>query len=645
MKNKKLFVLIVFIVALGISFIPTYAIIKDNIGLELIIDPLPNDPENSIYRSECFDCKLPFIFTWFGGSDILEKQDLEFIKINDKKSKLKNLKTEWLSPRTVYKTRWVSDLECLYDNQTNLICEDNGYREIYEDIEYYWKQFSNDIPLEYGTQIALRIKGENPTSTGYTSVDVIPIIKGVNFTQFSWLNTSWFSCVNITIINEIDFNRNCGDTCLWERFEYNVTGLECPSGDCSNEYRVINQPCDVNGTLIHTQNLSSTDESIDFIMFPNISANATETYSLYFNNSDALFYVFPDLLEADETGDDKINALYYNITLNMDSASWNAHLIDGVNIQHTTYFDSPLSLGASSSIILGGRAESDDLCSLIYAGSLEIRYLCESGEDSNKNGAIDAGESYHDFYYNPYYVLMNIDMEFGSTEDWRFSFWRIPLAVDGEFIRETGSTAGTGYDVLEKGWYMDDTTSTRKPMILWAEDGITGGTDVNREQSGNYDVMNIGMDAGDAYQFPYGSSIYFEFHHIYDLADANAFVIFGNASSLAYDHKLQDNVSISEIQNYGEGEVEEGEGNLTSDSQIYLDYFCYLNNSVKNTTTCISGNCSTQLLTVDCINGCNDQNPLITFFDSDGNLCNPGEWLQWLGLLFIAILVYWRFKK
>ncbi len=71
----------------------------------------------------------------------------------------------------------------------------------------------------------------------------------------------------------------------------------------------------------------------------------------------------------------------------------------------------------------------------------------------------------------------------------------------------------------------------------------------------------------------------------------------------------------------------------------YKTYSCINNNSVKNTTV-FNGTDITETLEIEvCANGCNENNPIVYYFDNEPSLCNPKRFYQDLILLIVFVVV------
>lgn len=96
--------------------------------------------------------------------------------------------------------------------------------------------------------------------------------------KWSWFNSSWLTCRNWTV-EEQD-----GETRSMMPIIYNATGLDGKQVD-SDDFRIVNSGCDNGGYALAYEILGNTSSSVYFVTLVNLTKNANNTFSFYYNNN------------------------------------------------------------------------------------------------------------------------------------------------------------------------------------------------------------------------------------------------------------------------------------------------------------------------------------------------------------------------
>jgi len=77
----------------------------------------------------------------------------------------------------------------------------------------------------------------------------------------------------------------------------------------------------------------------------------------------------------------------------------------------------------------------------------------------------------------------------------------------------------------------------------------------------------------------------------------------------------------------------------------FTSYSCINDYSVKNTTFVNETDTIETLEYLECYNGCSEINPIITIWGNEASLCNPLEWVQWIILILLIIVIWFGYRR
>lgn len=317
-------------------------------------------------------------------------------------------------------TERVYELVCkntTYPNGTTLVnssCYSSfkgwNNRTVYRD---EWVDFNPlNKRLDAGVWYTVKLWGKRDPVVGKNNVDVIPSILGVEL-PYSWWNSSWDGCRNISITNPRSIARN------YYPFKANLSNIVFSNAE--NEIRIVNSSCNTTGTEQPSQVISNTSIDVWDIFIVNVSAASTVNWSVYYDYSDALAPDYSgetNLTVYNASGTIEVFNTRLNVTIKANSGD--------VNIWHDEIYDS--STNTISQFFFGvidtesqifGSVLTTAFCNTIEEGDVYVQINCTSGVNSS-------WIAMYEFYDSTYFYDYSFEFA-GNDNKWMMQMYSFKM--------------------------------------------------------------------------------------------------------------------------------------------------------------------------------------------------------------------------
>jgi len=166
----------------------------------------------------------------------------------------------------------------------------------------------------------------------------------------------------------------------------------------------------------------------------------------------------------------------------------------------TTYTPYPVGLDViSSTSTIFGYGEYDDKCIKQYDGILELKYMCEAGEDSDKDGSCEAGETCIYYSFTPSYIDVQVNWNMIGL-DYYLDTYYLDGSIDGHFLYENIIGVGSGYVTTPNYGYVINNITTEHKIINLYNNTITANQYIYlKDSSTTFDNVRIGSTSADNY--------------------------------------------------------------------------------------------------------------------------------------------------
>ncbi len=167
---------------------------------------------------------------------------------------------------------------CWEGVQTSSI-QETRYKDEYQAFAFWGETF------EAGKDYYVKLAGSKHPALGENDIEWIPTFMGIRIKEWSWWNSNWNACRNLTIpANKVDNQALPNFPIALHLNSTNIDYSKAAAG--GKDIRVVNAPCGFDGSTVphEIENWDTTGESVVWFR-ADISASTSLNYSYYYNNS------------------------------------------------------------------------------------------------------------------------------------------------------------------------------------------------------------------------------------------------------------------------------------------------------------------------------------------------------------------------
>jgi len=439
---------------------------------------------------------------------------------------------------------------------------------------------------------------------GLGTIDIVPIIKGIELSAFDWWNTNWYNRYNFTIADTTGYQR------MNELIRINFTNLTDKQGD-NDDIRLINLS---NNAEIPYATVRSGNDYAEIVFFVNISASGNVSYEIYWNNSVA---VNPSYPVSDWTWD-----LFDGVSL--DANKWDETVASDASHTYgqdgsTRWFKDTDASGTPSYLVTYADRnwQTTDTWTYEFSYNLSLGATAYTAWSFTNFGYRTSGvtkhhgcgHTYND--YNTYCAVGDASDNINQNN---------PNSIN---LSVPANSGNPNYPNRMRFMHLSDGAT----FVAFSDDNggfWTNWTNITAIAGTTPYELQFGKSATSG---GYGDASSYDFHLDYVLplmiTDANFTIGFG-------------------VSEYNPPPVSVG----TNYSEIRSYYCNNNNNSVYNVTwSNDSSNWNYEYYTEICFNGCDEDNLIISILDNTPSLCNPTHWLQSVMVISVVIIVIWFIKR